>query len=65
MEPAERVQKLLAAANEYAAEVSNAYDEMADQVAARVAQAGSLGKLELERCVRGSDCALTRPGWPS
>ncbi|MEV0135433.1 hypothetical protein AB0H83_44165 [Dactylosporangium sp. NPDC050688] len=55
MEPAERVRKLLAAANEYAAEVSNTYDEVADQIAARVAQTGSLGKLEL-----GALCAWKR-----
>lgn len=47
MELAERVQRLLVAAQLYAAEVSGAYDEVIEQVAARVADAGSLGKLDL------------------
>jgi hypothetical protein len=47
MEPGARVQKLLAAATAYATEVSSAYDEVVEQVAVRVAEAGSLGKLDL------------------
>jgi hypothetical protein len=47
VEPRERVQRLIAAADQYAAEVSSAYDEMVEQVVARVADAGSLGKLDL------------------
>lgn len=47
MEPRERVQQLIAAADQHAAEVSSAYDEVVEQVVARVADAGSLGKLDL------------------
>jgi hypothetical protein len=48
MEPKARVEALIAGANAYAAEVSEAYDEVVEQVAARVDEAGSLGKLDLE-----------------
>lgn len=47
VEPGERVQRLVMAAELYAIEVSTAYDEVVDQVIARVADAGSLGKLDL------------------
>lgn len=47
MEPRARVQRLIAAADLYAAVVSSAYDEVVEQVVARVADAGSLGKLDL------------------
>jgi hypothetical protein len=43
VEPKERVDSLIAGASAYAAEVSEAYDEVVEQVAARVAEAGSLG----------------------
>jgi hypothetical protein len=43
----ERVEALVAGANAYAAEVSDAYDEVVEQVAARVSDAGSLGKLDI------------------
>ncbi|WP_326550817.1 hypothetical protein [Micromonospora sp. NBC_01813] len=41
------MQRLVTAADLYAAEVSDAYDEVIEQVVARVADAGSLGKLDL------------------
>ncbi len=47
MELKDRVQALIAGANAYAAELSDAYDEVVGQVAARVAEAGSLGKLDV------------------
>jgi hypothetical protein len=47
VEPKERVEALIAGASAYYAEVSDAYDEVVEQVAARVAEAGCLGKLDL------------------
>src|SRR4051812_14538076 len=43
----QRAKRLIAAADRYAAEVSSVYDEVVEQVIARVADAGSLGKLDL------------------
>ena len=45
--PNERAQLLITAADQYVAEVSSAYDEVIEQVIARVADTGSLGKLDL------------------
>jgi hypothetical protein len=47
MEPEQRVRQLLAARDRYAAAVGPAYDEVFEEVAARVAVTGSLGKLDL------------------
>jgi hypothetical protein len=47
VEPQKRVERLTAAADLYAAKVSSAYDEVVEQVLARLADAGSLGKLDL------------------
>lgn len=47
VESQQRVKRLVAAADRYAAEVSGFYDEVVEQVIARVADAGSLGKLDL------------------
>jgi hypothetical protein len=47
MEPENRVRILLVAASTYSTEASGAYDEVVEQVAARVAEAGCLGKLDL------------------
>jgi hypothetical protein len=47
MDPHDRVHRLAAAAAQYAAEVSGYYDDVVDQVIARVDDSGSLGKLDL------------------
>jgi len=41
------MQQLLAAASEYAKRVSPAYDEVVEQIIARTAETGNLGKLDL------------------
>lgn len=47
MGPRERVQRLITAAELHAIDVSAFYDEVVEQVVARVADAGNLGKLDL------------------
>lgn len=47
MGPQERVQRLLAASGVSAGRISPAYDEVIEQVSARAAETGSLGKLDI------------------
>lgn len=47
LEPVERVRQLVTARAAYTGEVAAAYDEVVEEVAARAAAAGSLGKLDL------------------